>query len=136
AAESASDRTLRWYAHVTDDPVLVRMRVAVNRHAYEPDARLVFLGGTDVLQRYARDWPQLGTSDAQRWFFEQVAPIRAPEMYPLMLELAGRSLVRAEAVGWFLAHAHEAMPFLEEAAAGDGTHATYARQVKQVLQTS
>ena len=133
AAEDSSNRALRWYAHVTDDPVLVRMRVAVNRLAYEPDARLVFLGGPDVLNRYAKDWDKLGTSEQQRWFFEQIAPIRAAEMYPLMLELAGRSLVREEARAWFAAHAADARPFLTEAAASDGNTATFARQVLKAL---
>ncbi|MDP2313114.1 MAG: hypothetical protein Q8P41_09440 [Pseudomonadota bacterium] len=133
AAESSTDRSLRWYVHVADDSVLVRMRVAVNRAAYEPDARLVFLGGPDVLARYGRDWPKLGTTDAQRWFFEQIAPIAAPEMYPLMLEMAGRSLVRPEAIGWFVKHAAATRAFLEETAGGDGTAATYARTVRKAL---
>lgn len=136
AAENSSDRALRWYVHVTDDPVLVRMRVAVNRLAYEPDARLVFLGGLDVLSRYARDWPKLATTDAQRWFFEQVAPIAAPEMYPLMLEMAGRSRVRPEAIGWFLKNAEATTAFLEEAATGDGTSAAHARSVRRALATA
>jgi hypothetical protein len=133
AAENSTDRALRWYVHVADDSVLVRMRVAVNRLSYEPDARLVFLGGMDVLERYARDWPKLGTTDAQRWFFEQVAPIAAPEMYPLMLEMAGRSLVRPEAIGWFVKNAAATKAFLEETSAGDGTAATYARAVRKAL---
>ncbi len=133
AAEDSTDRGLRWYVHVVDDPVLVRMRVAVNRAGYEPDARLVFLGGPDVLERYARDWPRLATTDAQRWFFEQVAPIAAPEMYPLMLEMAGRSLVRPEAIGWFVKHAEVTRRFLDEAASGDGTAAAYARTVRAAL---
>ncbi len=133
AAESSSDRTLRWYAHVTDDPVLVRMRVAVNRLAYEPDARLVFVGGNDVLARYARDWPKLTTTEAQRWFLEQIAPIRAQEMYPLMLEMTGRSLVRADALAWFRAHAADSAAFLADAAEGDGTAASYARSVRKSI---
>lgn len=133
AAEDSSNRALRWYAHVTDDPVLVRMRVAVNRLAYEPDARLVYLGGPDVLQRYQKDWDKLGSGEQQRWFFEQIAPIRAAEMYPLMLELAGRSLVREEARAWFAEHAAEARPFLDQAAAGDGNTSTFARQVLKAL---
>lgn len=133
AAESSSDRALRWYVHVADDSVLVRMRVAVNRAAYEPDARLVFLGGSDVLQRYARDWPDLRSTDAQRWFFEQVAPIAAPELYPLMLEMAGRSRVRPEAIGWFVKNAAVTSDFVDKACSGDGTVATYARSVRQLL---
>jgi hypothetical protein len=133
AAEGSTDRSLRWYAHTTDDPVLVRMRVAVNRLSYEPDARLVFLGGLDVLARYARDWTKLGTTDAQRWFLEQIAPIAAPEMFPLMLELAGRSLVRPEATAWFAARAPQAGEFLAQTARGDGASATYARQVQKAL---
>lgn len=133
AAESSTDRTLRWYAHTSDDSVLVRMRVAVNRLGYEPDARLVFLGGPDVIDRFARDWPKLASSEAQRWFFEQMAPIKAPQMFPLMLEMAGRSLVRSEAIGWFAAHAADAKAFLDEAAASDGTAASYARQVRKAI---
>lgn len=133
AAESSSDRALRWYAHVTDDPVLVRMRVAVNRLGYEPDARLVFLGGNDVIARYARDWSSQRTLEQQRWFLEQMAPIRAQEMYPLMLDLAGRSLVRAEATAWFVAHAADAVPFLAGAAAGDGLPGAHARQVLKAI---
>ncbi|MDP2310072.1 MAG: hypothetical protein Q8P18_28910 [Pseudomonadota bacterium] len=133
AAENSSDRSLRWYVHVVNDSVLVRMRVAVNRLGYEPDARLVFLGGPDVLERYARDWPKLASTDAQRWFFEQVAPIAAPQMYPLMLEMTGRSLVRPEAIGWFVKNAEAARVFLEETCAGDGIAATYARTVRKAL---
>jgi len=133
AAENSTDRSLRWYVHATDDSVLVRMRVAVNRSAYEPDSRLVFLGGPDVLQRYIRDWTKLGTTDAQRWFFEQMAPIADPAMYPLMLEMAGRSLVRPEVIGWFVKHAAATRAFLEQTAAGDGTAATSARMVQKAV---
>jgi hypothetical protein len=133
AAENSTDRSLRWYVHANDDSVLVRMRVAVNRSAYEPDARLVFLGGPDVLQRYTRDWTKLGTTDAQRWFFEQMAPIADAAMYPLMLEMAGRSLVRPEVIGWFVKHAGATRAFLEQTAAGDGTAATSARLVLKAI---
>jgi hypothetical protein len=133
AVENSSDRSLRWYAHVADDPTLVRMRVSVNRLAYQPDARLVWLGGLDVLERYRKDWPHLASAGAQRWFFEQIAPIRAPQMLPLLLEMAGRSLVRPEAIGWFVKHADFAHGFLDAAAGGDGTAATYARQVRKAL---
>lgn len=133
AAESGSDRSLRWYAHVLDDSVTVRMRVSVNRLSYEPDARLVYLGGPDVLGRFARDWTNFGGSEPQRWFFEQIAPIAAPEMYPLMLDLSGRSLVRVAARDWFVARAPATRAWLTEVAAGDGTSATYAKNVLRAI---
>ena len=133
AAESSSDRSLRWYTHVTDDAVLVRMRVSVNRLSYEPDARLVYLGGPDVIERYTRDWTKFGGNEAQRWFFEQIAPIAAPEMYPLMLDLSGRSAMRHDAVAWFVARAGAVKGYLAEAAVSDGTASVYAKNVQKAI---
>lgn len=116
AAERSSDRSPRWYVFTADDPALVRRRVAVNRGPWPLDARVAWLGGAQVLRHFLRDWSKLRSADDQLWFVRQVAPLKAPEMLPLMLELATRSQVRAEAQAWFAAHREFAEPFLVESA--------------------
>ncbi|MFZ5477633.1 MAG: hypothetical protein ACOZNI_12725 [Myxococcota bacterium] len=98
AGAEDTDRTLRWYGHVVDDPVLVRMRVHLNRLSYAPDARLVFLGGIEVLEHFARDWRRLAGEDEQRWFVDQHARIRAPQIVGLLLVMACESAVKDHAL--------------------------------------
>lgn len=129
AAAEDTDRTLRWYTHVGDDPVLVRMRVALNRLSYFPDSRLVFLGGNDVLERYNKDWRKLGNQDEQMWFFHQHATVRAPQMLPIFLDMVGESLVRDEAAAWFDAHRDYARPFVEENVNGGTPRSAAAKRV-------
>lgn len=128
AARRGADRNLGWYTHVTDDANFVRMRVAMDRLGYRPDARLVFLGGEEVLGSYQRRW-QRGDSDEQRWFITQMAPIRSLCLAPVMLEMATVSQARGEAAQWFLSHPDFARSFLKEQAEGDGLPAGQARKL-------
>lgn len=128
AAAEDTDRTLRWYAHVTDDPVLVRMRVALNRLAYVPDARLVFLGGADVLDRYAKDWRKLN-GDEQRWFVEQHGRLAAPQVPGLMLDMVAESAVPDAAIAFFTARRERLAGFVEDAAKSQTPRAVPAKKV-------
>lgn len=133
AAEEATDHAPRWYTHVVDEAVLVRMRVAVNRLSYQPDARLIFLGGMDVAQRFAKDWTRLKNTDEQRWFFQQIAPINAPEIRSLLLEMTATSLVRAEAVEWFKTNLARVGGWLKETQGENGRASSLAADVlKQI----
>lgn len=133
AAEADTDRSPRWYTHTTDDPTLVRMRVALDRLGHEPDARLVFLGGPDVLARYARAWPSLRSREAQAWFLEQVSPIRGDEAAGIVLAMTARSQVRAEALAWFRARGPEGDAWLGAVAKGDGPGARWAQEARKAL---
>jgi hypothetical protein len=119
AGAEDTDRALKWYGHVVDDPLLVRMRVHLNRLSYTPDARLVFLGGAEVLDRYVKDWRKLGGEDELRWFVEQHAPIRAPQSVRALLELAGDSPARDHAVAALTARREHVAPLVAEAAKAD-----------------
>ncbi len=129
AAAEDTDRTLRWYAHVTDDPVLVRMRVALNRLAYVPDARLVFLGGPDVLERYGKDWRKLNREEDQRWFFRTHAMIRGPEATGILLDMALDSMIPADVHAWFDEHRALVEEELREVASGASPRAVTCRKI-------
>lgn len=127
AAEADTDRTPPWYTHTHDDAALVRARVALDRTGHEPDARLVFLGGPAVLERYARVGPGLPTTEAQAWFLGQMAPIRDERTFELMLGMAVASRVRAAALDWFRARGEEGRAWLFDAARAAGARGAWAR---------
>lgn len=116
AAERSTDRSPRWYVHATDDAALVRRRVQVNRTGWQPDARIAWLAGPGVLRRFGRDLLTLGDAEEQRHVLQQLAPLAAPELLPLLLDIATSGAARAEATAWFAAHRDAAEPFLAASA--------------------
>jgi hypothetical protein len=128
AARKSRDRNLYWYTHITDDANFVQMRVAMDTLSHLPDARLVFLGGHEVLRSYAKRWEQLKPVE-QEWFWAQVEPIRSPFMNTLALEMSLKSAVRQPTTAWLQAHPEFTLDFLKKTAAGDGLVASHAAQV-------
>lgn len=132
AAKRGSDRNLSWYTHARGDANFVRMRVAMDRLGYRPDARLVFLGGAEVLSSYARRWQKMDGED-QRWFFEQMAPIADERAATIFLEMSAASAIRPLATRWFMDHRDFVRPLLLRAAETDGTNANAARALLKQL---
>ena len=126
AAQVTTDHDLRWYTHSTD-PNAIRMRASINRSFTLPDARLVWIGGPRILTSRFGSWhKKLGSTD-QRWFLEQIGPIKALECVPLMLELGQESTVRAHARAWLEQHSRFAMPIIERLASVQNPHAKAAK---------
>lgn len=126
AANTTTDHDLRWYTHSTD-PVAIRMRANINRSFTLPDARLVWIGGPRILETRFGTWYKKLNSTDQRWFLEQMGPIRAVEAVPLMLALAEESTVRAHARNWLLDHKEFAMPIVERLASAHNPNGEYAK---------
>lgn len=126
AARQGSDKSLAWCTHVTDDPEFVRARVRRDKLAHRPDARLVFLGGVELLPVYGRRWRAMD-ADEQRWLLEQIADIRSPETARIALDMAAESALRGEARAWFAGHRDAGVPFLEEHAGQEGSTGARAR---------
>lgn len=120
AADTYTDKDLRWYGHAEGDAAHILMRCTINRLPTLPDARLVFTGGTDVLgTRWIGGWPSLSAKD-QKWFFEQVAPIKHERMVDIMLAgLQQGDPFAGLARGWFADHVDWAKPILKGLAATD-----------------
>lgn len=122
AADKYTDKDLRWYTHTLDDPDHILMRCTINRIPTLPDARLVYLGGFDVIDtRFIQSWPELSGRD-QKWFYEQFAPIKHPKIVELMLAgvQQGETFGTA-AKGWFQQNSVYAKPVLEELAESAAT---------------
>ncbi|MCB9672227.1 MAG: hypothetical protein H6734_22315 [Alphaproteobacteria bacterium] len=127
AAHATTDHDLRWYTHV-NDPVPIRMRASINRGFTLPDARLVWIGGPRILEaRFGGWYKKLGSTD-QKWFMEQMAPVKAVEVIPIMLALAAESTVRPQARSWLLKHRDFAMPVVERLASVSNPHAADAKK--------
>ncbi len=126
AAHTTTDHDLRWYTHV-EDPVPIRMRASINRGFTLPDARLVWLGGPRILETRFGSWHRKLSSTDQKWFVEQIGPVKAVELIPIMLELAVDSTVRPHARNWLLQHRDFAMPVVERLASVSNPHAADAK---------
>jgi len=126
AAHNTTDHDLRWYTHATD-PVAIRMRASINRAFTLPDSRLVWIGGPRILESRFGGWHKKLSSTDQRWFLEQMAPIKAPEVVPMMLSLVAESTVRAHATNWILEHKDFAMPIVDRLASVHNPSAGAAR---------
>ena len=117
AAESLTDHDLRWYGHITDSPKTLMMRAQINRSFTRPDARLMFLGGADLLDTRVGKWWENLSPDDQRWFFNQISPIQAPQMVSLMARMAlDHTSVHKLAKAWAITHAAYATPILKKLA--------------------
>lgn len=127
AAKRGGDRNLGWYTHAADDPTFIRMRVSMDRLGHRPDARLVFLGGAEVLTAYLRRWQKL-EGEEQRWFFQQIAPIRSLHAAAIFLEMSQNSAVKEEASKWFLEHASFVQEWLGQQVVADGPLARTAER--------
>lgn len=126
AAHDTTDHDLRWYTH-SGDPVAVRMRASINKGFTLPDARLVWIGGPRILNTsFGTLYTKLDSTD-QRWFLEQISPIKAPEVVPLVLDLNSESTIRAHARAWLLEHKDFALPIVERLAGVSNPHAAEAR---------
>jgi len=132
AAETHTDHDLKWYTHVTDSPKTLKMRARINRGFTMPDARLLFLGGADLLDtRFGKWWGNLSAVD-QSWFVSQVSPIKAPEVVKLMARLAAEApSVVKQARYWCAAHRDYAEPILKDLA---DKSATGAREMLERLE--
>ncbi|MEZ4318103.1 MAG: hypothetical protein R3F61_11385 [Myxococcota bacterium] len=133
AAHALTDHDLRWYTH-SQDPVAIRMRANINRSFTLPDSRLVWLGGPRILEsRFGTMHKKLSSTD-QRWFLEQMSPIKAVEVVPLMLALADESTVRAHARNWILDHRDFALPIVDRLAGVHNPHGEYAKAFLKSLE--
>ena len=114
AAEDLTDHDLRWYGHITNGPKTIKMRAMINRSFTRPDARLMFLGGVELLDtRVGKWWENLSPND-QRWFFHQISPIQAPQVVSLMARMAlDDTSVNKLAKAWAVTHAAYATPILK-----------------------
>ncbi len=99
---------------------------------FAPQARLLFLGGTDAIGFYAENAKKLN-ADKQPDLFDELGPIKADEVLRFLLRLTAASKERDQAVAWFVDHAEHVLPFLEERAGGTGEEAEWA---SAVLRTS
>jgi hypothetical protein len=126
AAHATTDHDLRWYTH-SEDPVPVRMRASINRGFTLPDARLVWIGGPRILESRFGGWYRKLDSTDQKWFMEQMGPVQAVEVIPIMLSLAAESTVRPHARSWLLNHKDFAMPVVERLASVSNPHAADAK---------
>jgi hypothetical protein len=126
AANSTTDHDLRWYTHAID-PVAIRMRANINRSYTLPDARLVWIGGPRILDSRFGTWYKKLSSTDQRWFLEQLGPVKAVEVVPLMLGMAEESTVRAHARNWLLDHKDFALPIVERLADQHNPNGEYAK---------
>jgi hypothetical protein len=108
------------------------MRVAMDRLGYRPDARLVFLGGLDVLASYAGRWDRLSTEE-QRWYLEQFGAIRGQATYEIMLEMTTLPVVGQEATQWFVEQAEFTRDFLRSLVEGNNRASVQARALLKKL---
>lgn len=127
AANRTTDHDLRWYTHSTD-PVPVRMRASINRGFTLPDARLAWIGGARILESRFGGWYKKLDATDQKWFMEQMGPVKAVEVIPIMLALATESTVRPHARNWLLEHRDFAMPVVERLASVSNPHASDAKK--------
>ena len=112
----------------------VRMRANINRQFTLPDARLVWLGGPRILETRFGTWHKKLTSTDQRWLREQMSPVKAVEVVPLMLSLADESTVRAHATNWILENKDFAMPIVDRLASVHNPNAEKARTFLKSLE--
>ena len=132
AAHATTDHDLRWYTHVTD-PVPVRMRASINRGFTLPDARLVWIGGPRILETRFGTWYHKLDSSDQKWFLEQMSPVKAFEVIPLFLAMANESTVRPHAREWLLSNKDFALPIVERLASVHNPHASDAKRFLATL---
>lgn len=116
AAERSTERTLRWYTHVIDNPASIRKRVAEDELGFLPDVRLGFLGGDSVMETVTRQWRSLQDAEEQRWFLEQISPIKSERVRQVMMGMATDSQVKDLAIQWFKAHTDYTQEWLEDMA--------------------
>ncbi len=96
--------------HVTDDPALVRTNVEKQPvdESFTMDARLVFLGGDEVIDVYAKRWSKIKDADEQREIVRTFGEIRSPRVVKLMSALAATSKAKKQAAAWLAAHEKKA----------------------------
>ena len=113
AADSVTDRELRWYSHASDGVETVARRVRRHPGGALPDVRLAWLAGADLLaERTFRRWPRLGLRD-RLWYQETLAPIRHPRTAITMADMLDRASVGPRARDWLRAHRDYAREILE-----------------------
>ena len=102
AADKLTDKGVRYYTHATDAHA-VRMRVSMHKGGGTPDARLLWLGGADLVRKpLFQRWSNLSPRDL-RWFFDGVSPIRHDDVVTLMSNLLPTGL-RPRVTEWLRAH--------------------------------
>ncbi len=93
-----------------------------------PDARLLFLGGTELIPFYVQHLkkfhaPRLPDLPAE------LGPIRAEEVLDLLLLLSSAAPAKEQTLAWFASRAAETRPFLERRLAEGGDAAKRAKAV-------
>jgi hypothetical protein len=122
--------------HILDDPAWVARIVKASGapdQSAKPDARLVFLGGDEVLDLELSRWKKYTKPGAHTLLVEQLGKIQSPQILPWMLEMSATSKAKGDAQAWFLAHADFARGFLEQSADAGGAPADWARVVLKKL---
>jgi len=138
-ANPASDEIApRDLVFVQDDPafVLERLRKVAQKTPWAPLARLVFLGGEEVLDLESVWWSKYAEPDkdtAQKSFVLEYGRVRSSKILPILLAMTGTSKARKEAAAWFQAHAEFARPFLQKSASSDGDEGRWAKAVLDSL---
>jgi hypothetical protein len=107
-----------------DDRALIREHVAKmkpGRHV-ATFARLAYLGGDAVLERYLSTWKKHTGDQEHAQMVRTFGEIRDERVTAWMLEMAAGSKAKALATQWFTVHHEYARPLLEQSARkGDAT---------------
>jgi hypothetical protein len=115
------------YVHDAPDVVKAHVLAETIDVTLQPDARLAFLGGDEVIDHYVKHWKKVKDVDYLRAAIEQFGRIRSVKALTFILELSAASKAKKEALAWLVEHAERARPFLETTASGEGDHARWAK---------
>ncbi len=125
---------IRGVAHVVDDPAYVRKIIAQEaknsggaRKYF--DARLVFLGGLELVDHYATRVSVLKTAGERARIINTFGAIQAPSVVAMMVDLVGTPKSRKPALAWLIAHKTYAIPMVETLAKGEDPGATTATAI-------
>jgi len=99
---ASGERNPRLYALGRGDPGVVRDAAGYTGPLDRSmlDARLVFLGGEAVLDRFAERWPTLRDGERQRFFLETVGQVRSERVVAIVEAMAERSRAKRAAKAW------------------------------------
>jgi hypothetical protein len=101
------------YAHVHDDPELVRAVVADKETVYaDLDVQFVYIAGREALGLLGKHRPR--AEEVPR-FLEDIGKVESPIVASLMLDYVGKKSAKDAPMKWFRAHEAFARPILEAA---------------------
>ncbi len=124
---------LHWYGFAADLALLRERLNAGSKAEWNPDARLVYIGGAELLDDFAKPGVLRKTAQWRRAWLEHIGAFQHESVPRVMVENIDNKKAGTFPIDWIRAHEGYAVPLIQKLASEGGALATKAKSALSAI---